>query len=85
MTDGVVRKRNDTLQWSREGQKHGLVDNWIIMYSVIMLLCVCMYILFCELMLAFCMLKKYFFCIVMTRFFTSIWLHSMYMFAACAN
>ena len=27
VTDGVVRKRNDTLHWSREGQKHCLTDN----------------------------------------------------------
>lgn len=46
VTDGVVGKRNDTLQWSREGQKHSLIDNWIIMYSIIMLLCACLKILF---------------------------------------
>jgi len=41
VTDEVVRKRNDTLQWSREGEKHSVIDNRIIIYSVIMLLCVC--------------------------------------------
>lgn len=36
--DEVVKKCNDTLQWSREQQKCSLIDNRIIKYSVIMLL-----------------------------------------------
>lgn len=55
VTDGVVRKRNDTLQWSREGQKHCLIDNWIIMYSVIMLLCVYVHFIL-KCLLTYCML-----------------------------
>lgn len=80
VTDGYVRKRNDTLQWSREGQKRSLIDNWIIMYSIIMLLCACMYILFFECMLEYCMLI----CIVLTAFSTSIRLFA-YMFTTCAR